>query len=127
MKTEQLEELMYAQDASDPIKWTVPFNLRKDWEDSQVSCEFFFLIKGLAFKQRKTAYNKQNPQEYEPRFWRKEKGTNCYGAKNQKHEPNILGLFIYIKTLLFSKIVVHFLHPIYSMKKNRKVCGIVVY
>ena len=60
-------------------------------------------------------------------LWREEKGAYCNSTEDQKHEPYVLGFFIYVKTFFFAKIVVHFLHPIYSMKNHRKVCRIVVY
>ena len=84
-------------------------------------------IKASALEQSKTTNDKQNTKENDPCFWREEKGADCHCTENQKHEPYVLGFFIYIKTSFFTKIVIHFLHPIYSMKKNRKVCGIVVY
>ena len=84
-------------------------------------------IKASALEQSKTTYDKQNTKENDPCFWREEKGADCHCTENQKHESDILGLFIYVKTLFFTEIVIHFLHPIHSMKKNRKVCGIVVY
>ena len=84
-------------------------------------------IKASALEQSKTTYDKQNTKENDPCFWREEKGADCHCTENQKHESDILGLFIYVKTLFFTEIVIHFLHPIYSMKKNRKVCKNVVY
>lgn len=84
-------------------------------------------INASALEQSKATYDKQNTKENDPCFWREEKGADCHCTENQKHESYILGFFIYIKTLFFTKIVTHFLHPIHSMKKNRKVCGIVVY
>lgn len=67
----------------------------------------------LTFEQGEAADNQQRSKEDYPGLRRKEKCADRHRAKNQKHETDILGFFVYVETSFLSVIVVvHISHPI---------------
>ena len=67
----------------------------------------------LTFKQGEAAEYEQKSKKDYPGLRRKEKCADGHRAKNQKHETDILGFFVYVEASFLSVIVVvHISHPI---------------
>jgi len=80
-------------------------------------------MKILSLQKGKSADYEENAKQNNPGFWRKEKGTYGHPSENQQHEANILGFFIYVKTFLFTVIIVHDMSPhIFYEKPWESVC-----
>lgn len=104
---------MFAQNALNQTKLTVPSNfvIYRYSERRLIFGLFFIFWIALFFQQRKATDDEQYAKEYYPYFGRKKKGAYGHCAEDKQHKTYIFCLFIYIKTFLFAKIIVHRIAP----------------